>query len=270
MLCDADVKPCLVYVQGESTVPPSACLLRVVGLGARVFVAAVVKQLARTPLLLLAAALPTRTHCFASERRRRRRERAESTGHCELESFRHRVVRRARPRSSLQLLLYTGLQHLIACPGRQTYEHLPPPPPPSHAALSHFVFLQLISHYTSPVPPTTPAPIHFPIPTRSLSIHPRLPVPDTPSCDSTTARLTTPTLPLQRITSISPVRPPPAVPTRRSTPLRLDTPSPYTSYQPSHLSNHPSNVSGSTTAIGHRETFLSYSNRQTKQHLCAH
>ena len=133
------------------------------------------------------------------------------------------------------------------------------------------VLFLLISHYTkhfTPNPPsrkhTLPHALYLPPSTIHHRPDPRLPVPDTSSCDSTTARLTTPTLPLQPITSISPICQPPAVLTRRSTSLRLHSPPPHTSYQPSHLSNRPSSVSGSTAAAAatsHRDITLPYTKR---------
>lgn len=133
-------------------------------------------------------------------------------------------------------------QHLIA---RISHAAKPTNISRHHCLLlsSSFSSVTTPNNYTTSVTQTSPFPtltIHPSI----IVLHPRLPVPDTPSCDSTTARLTTPTLPLQPITSISPVCQPPAVLTRCSTSLRLHSPPPYTSYQPSHLSNRPPTSQG--------------------------
>lgn len=159
------------------------------------------------------------------------------------------VIRVVLSRSSLMLKLrcaaYTGraAHHRTHLPRRQTYEHLPPP----HSPL---FFPLIIIHYIKQSP-TDHVPRKHTLSPRSLSPrssinlhHPRLPVPDTPSCDSTTARLdhahVTPTTHHEHQPHLSTTcRPYPSL----GVTAPLSPPS-YTSYQSSHLSNHPSTSQG--------------------------
>lgn len=153
--------------------------------------------------------------------------------------------------ASTHRLAASSQQHLIARPGAQTYEHIPPPPHLCFFLL--LIFLPPIHYYTShTLHPCHPCPYtYFPKHPHTLSIyllprHPRLPVPDTPD------------RPVTRPLSDSP-RPrypynpsrassPPAVFTRCSTPPRLHSPPLYTSYRSTaHPSNHPSSNPGSTS-----------------------
>lgn len=187
--------------------------------------------------VLVAKGVRTRTQCLASERQEtalelcRRRPR-----HSSLASS---VAPRSTP-ACMQHLIAPISCCLQAKPTNISRHHCQP-----------LFFFLLISHYTkhfTPNPPsrkhTLPHALYLPPSTIHHRPDPRLPVPDTSSCDSTTARLTTPTLPLQPITSIWPICQPPAVPTHRSTSLRRTSPPLYTSYQPSHLSNRPSKSQG--------------------------
>lgn len=204
----------------------------------------VVKQLeqARTRVV------PTRTQ----EHRFRRRRRACSSSRQRAHKLRHS----RRPSRAAKTHRLPRSQHLIV-----------QAPKPTNISRHHhlcfsvlLIFLPPIHYTTHTLHPCHPCPYTSPnIPTRSLSTQTSPPARarhTRPSCDSTTLRLTAPTLPLQHITSfITTTDHLPSLPValhrrasihRRRT-LLIDRPS----IKPS---NHPSSNPGSTTAIGHRET----------------
>lgn len=151
------------------------------------------------------------------------------------------ILSLSRPRHSRRL---SRALHRLACSSTSSHPSLPrTPAKPTNISRHHCLalFFLLISHYTKHLHPaqsnpssrkrTLPHALYHP---STIIVHiPACPCPDTPSCDSTIARLTTPTLPYNPSRASAPsVNHLPSLPSARRHCAALHR-------RRSHLINHP-------------------------------